>query len=737
MTTWTKRIATVLSATLAVTLLLGTLAGAATTRLVDDDGVQCPEAGYTSINAAVAASVNGDRIRVCPGTYAEQVIVDRGVSLIGLPGSGGRPVVRPSTLPVASPSLIGSGVVQAAIIVDRANASVRDLDIDLGGVTMPACAPMAGVFDRAGSGVVRDMEIRGARVSGDPGCSSGVGLYVESGQIGDNNGQPVYGVAKVTARFMSFTDNQKGGVVARGRFTVMKVRDSVFVGDGAAAGVPQNGIEISAEARSRVGALTFAGFRSPLPDRVGTGLLVYDTSRVVGRELIVDDTDVGIFAYGRQVKVLSSQIRGPASDGFILLGDRNLMSGNQVDGVDVSGVFIDGSGNRIRGGRLSNMPVGIWFFGGDDNHTSGVTFSNVLIPGQNVAGGPRTMSPTWAMPFALGCQDAASCNDGLPCTMDSCDVLAGTCSSVAGCNDGNPCTSDVCGATGCVYTPLTGTPCADGDLCTASESCSAGTCVGQPVVCDDANECTDDICLSHTGCIFAPRDCSDGDECTRDACQPGVGCVSTAITCVDGSLCTTDGCDPAVGCTYVPIGCDDGNACTGDTCHPLLGCQTPPIVCNDENICTDDSCDPATGCIFAPNTLTCDDVNPCTENDVCGGGTCAGTLISCDDADACTADACDPATGCGHTAIDCDDTDPCTTDTCDSAIGCQNAACDDANLCTNDVCDTGVGCTFPAVDCNDADLCTIDICFPSVGCQYTAVNCDAGNACTSASCDPV
>jgi len=47
-------------------------------RTVDDDGADCPNAAYTSIQAAVAASGPGDRVKVCPGVYREQVTISSG-----------------------------------------------------------------------------------------------------------------------------------------------------------------------------------------------------------------------------------------------------------------------------------------------------------------------------------------------------------------------------------------------------------------------------------------------------------------------------------------------------------------------------------------------------------------------------------------------------------------------------------------------------------------------------------
>jgi Right handed beta helix region len=48
-----------------------------TTLIVDDDDMQCPNATFTTINQAVAAALPGDTIKVCPGIYRENVVVDK------------------------------------------------------------------------------------------------------------------------------------------------------------------------------------------------------------------------------------------------------------------------------------------------------------------------------------------------------------------------------------------------------------------------------------------------------------------------------------------------------------------------------------------------------------------------------------------------------------------------------------------------------------------------------------
>src|SRR5919198_960373 len=54
-----------------------------TTLIVDDDHMQCPNATFMSINAAVAAAFPGYTIKVCPGIYGENVRVTKQLTFRG------------------------------------------------------------------------------------------------------------------------------------------------------------------------------------------------------------------------------------------------------------------------------------------------------------------------------------------------------------------------------------------------------------------------------------------------------------------------------------------------------------------------------------------------------------------------------------------------------------------------------------------------------------------------------
>ena len=256
------------------------------------------------------------------------------------------------------------------------------------------------------------------------------------------------------------------------------------------------------------------------------------------------------------------------------------------------------------------------------------------------------------------------CNDGNSCTADQCDpevgclhnVLSGFpcsdgdfCTSgdecqqgicVGGqtltCDDGNPCTDDSCDQdVGCVHTPNIA-PCDDGNECTVGDQCGDGLCKAASMAqCDDDESCTFDTCDPQAGCVHTPQDvpCNDGDWCTVvDECVLGHCVGAGSPDCEDGNLCTADSCVKAQGCVHLPNvePCDDGDECTTqDVCSNKQCTGGPPLLCEDNDDCTDDSCDPDSGCVNMVNTdfnsdeLNCGECgNICPEFTVCQGGDC-------------------------------------------------------------------------------------------------------------------
>ncbi|TMA52504.1 MAG: hypothetical protein E6J76_07140 [Deltaproteobacteria bacterium] len=117
------------------------------------------------------------------------------------------------------------------------------------------------------------------------------------------------------------------------------------------------------------------------------------------------------------------------------------------------------------------------------------------------SGAPATCVP---------CADDTNCHPLGRCGGFAC--LAGLCTAVTplACDDGNPCTQDSCDAVeGCVHAPLAGAGiagCDDENVCNGVETCAGGACVaGVPPPGDDGDLCTDDgVCDPVRGYLHTP-----------------------------------------------------------------------------------------------------------------------------------------------------------------------------------------------------------------------------------------
>jgi MYXO-CTERM domain-containing protein len=323
------------------------------------------------------------------------------------------------------------------------------------------------------------------------------------------------------------------------------------------------------------------------------------------------------------------------------------------------------------------------------------------------------------------CNDGNVCNGADTCSNGVCQPGA----TIKTCDDGNPCTVDSCDPKlDCQHVALeAGSSCDnDKDVCNGSGICDANKqCV--PVAapkCDDGNVCTDDKCDPVKGCfkVNNAASCSDNNLCTtNDKCSGGTCVGGAAPTCNDGEECTTDTCDPAVGCVNAAV--------------------KPGTLCSDSNACTTtDVCDQKGKCVGSGGP-SCEDNNPCTQNfcDVLNGQACSNPAEK--DGITCALDKCHQNTTCtagkcgGGIAISCDDDNPCTTDTCDAETGCKHTAdpkgvCSDGDVCTTgDACVSGV-CTGKAMTCSP-----IDDCHVAGTCNTKTGQCDDPRADDDTACD--
>jgi endonuclease I len=380
------------------------------------------------------------------------------------------------------------------------------------------------------------------------------------------------------------------------------------------------------------------------------------------------------------------------------------------------------------------------------------------------------------------------CDDGVACTIDSCNEATDSCDNLpndAACDDGAFCN----GAETCDplldCQPSTPVECDDGVSCTI-DSCNEATdlCDNVPndSACDDAVFCNGaETCDPLLGCQpSTPVDCADGVSCTIDSCNEATDLcdnVPNDAACDDGAFCNGgEYCDPVLGCQpgndpCPGQSCDEAGdvcfspACDNDgACDPGEDCNTCPNDCLSGSgaSCGNNVCETANGedCVTCPEDCNSKLGGPPSGRYCCGDGTaafgvtcadsqCTGSGNSCtsDPASAsCCGDAfCEGSEDAANCAVDCaecdvpgdcDDADACTMDDCVAGV-CANTPinCDDGDACTIDGC-SGGGCVYAPVNCDDGDSCSSDSCDPSTGCENVFPACGLSDGCCGPECTP-
>jgi len=348
----------------------------------------------------------------------------------------------------------------------------------------------------------------------------------------------------------------------------------------------------------------------------------------------------------------------------------------------------------------------------------------------------------------IGCQNAAECDDGNPCTDDSCSAM--NCTSVAD-NTNNP---------------------NDGLYCNGTES----ACVNGVVMYSQ----------------FAPN-CNDGLTCTEDDCNEGLDACQNTLgddKCLINGVCSNfGGANPQNGCLECnPVlnqfgwsprpertacgdqsntECNNPNTCdAAGVCQNNLEAAGTACGSRTDDACTNpDTCNSAGTCVVnhAPNGTMCSDGLFCTSTDRCTNGVCGGTGNPCandpnfpfcfedefgsacveclanedcdDDGLFCTRATCVPDTHeCVHQPDDsrCDNGAFCDgPERCNGATGqclagadpCPGlAGCDEANdRCTPAVCTSNPQCS-DNIFCNGVEICQAGTCVPGAPVNCAGMN---------------
>ncbi|HXY25503.1 MAG TPA: NosD domain-containing protein [Candidatus Acidoferrum sp.] len=323
--------------------------------VVDDDKVQCPNATFSSIQAAVSAANPGDLIRVCPGTYAEQVVVDRSLTLRADTGV----MVMPSNMTANTIGTSGEPLAVAILVKDAPEVNIEGFIVDGSTNGITECTPiLVGILFQDASGTAKHNAVRHMNLGTSlNGCQSGDGIDVIS-----SSGQS----SKVMIEGNSVHDYQKNGITGNEVGTTVAIQGNAVTGIGPTTGAAQNGIQVGFGAQGIVEENNVAdNVWSPCISAQqclfnATGILVFESDGVEVKNNRVGTSQVGIFIGGDDARVEQNAVfNSEVLVGIELAGDNNQANGNRVTHSDDAAVLIQGNNNRVRGNRITEAGIGI------------------------------------------------------------------------------------------------------------------------------------------------------------------------------------------------------------------------------------------------------------------------------------------------------------------------------------------------------------------------------------------
>lgn len=332
-----------------------------------------------TIQGAIDAASSGDTINVAAGTYTEQLVINKSLTLIGT----GAPVITPpaaiasfkypETTKFWEPVVFAYGGTadEDNIITGPETISVTMSGFIINGANRaPASGHRtAGILLRNVGGTISSNTVQNMLIDG----FETFGIHAQGNSVISITGNTVSGYAR-------------GGIVANGDSStapdpVATIANNTVTGPGMGVAVTwaPNGILIAWGANGTIQSNTVSGNGWPGTDWTGSGILVAGTDDVLVKENQVEGNETGIAVggYASPDTATGNQIKD------------NTLQGNEY-GLAVQGQAINTTitGNTITGSLYDGIDV--W----GDPAPTGTVIENNTISGNNIAADP-TAAELW------------------------------------------------------------------------------------------------------------------------------------------------------------------------------------------------------------------------------------------------------------------------------------------------------------------------------------------------------
>ena len=299
---------------------------------------------YNKIQDGINVVPSGGTVNVAPGTYDEQVVVGKSLTIRGV---GDTTIIKPSSdskLTTILDGYYGGGTKQIAGIVVAnaggvASVIVENLKVDGSSITAkPADADyVAGIFYRETGGNINSVTVRDVTVGSTGTAVRGYGIYLSA----------VVSAVNVEVKDSTITNYDKNGINAHGNKLTVNIYHNTITG------------------------------RGPLPtgDEVQNGILIMD-----GAVGVVNSNTISNMAYTPETWW---------SAGIMFFDSSGSARGNTITNCQIGVIYQDGSGtardNTVNGGTVGLIGLwaqynkaGTWTASFVENKVSGIHDSTVL-----------------------------------------------------------------------------------------------------------------------------------------------------------------------------------------------------------------------------------------------------------------------------------------------------------------------------------------------------------------------
>lgn len=242
----------------------------------------CKTGTFATISDAVAVVPAGSIVDVCPGTYAEQVVITKSLTLQGITGGNSSNVVitvPPGGIPTTTSILFGP-VVAPQVWVTGGPVTLKNIAVDGTGGGCPGDGWLIGIFYASGSsGTVNQVTVRN-----QTGGNCGIGIDAE------NNTATL---EPITIQNSNFHDVD--GQVLNALFNVNATVTANYISGGAAIVFDANGGSVTNNiASGSIVGISVAGTLSAVSGNVvensPVGMRIFTTSPVKSNKIVNSST---------------------------------------------------------------------------------------------------------------------------------------------------------------------------------------------------------------------------------------------------------------------------------------------------------------------------------------------------------------------------------------------------------------------------------------------------------------